>query len=158
MQDINMALGKTVRTMRLARKWTLKELSKRSGVPVGTIGALEMRDSVRSEYAAQLAHGFGVSLETLLPATDFCETHRSYEPNNPVAKSNQTTSAIDIAESLHNLRTAALHLDDADRAAVAGYVSRMIIDPDRANLVPRTLNILSPPHKGLPETGAQRAA
>ena len=158
MQDINMALGKTVRTMRLARKWTLKELSKRSGVPVGTIGALEMRDSVRSEYAAQLAHGFGVSLEALLSPDKSDVIPQDYKQNQPQAQSHQANSAIDIAESLHALRMAAHRLDDADRAAVAGYVSRMIIDPDRADLVPRTLNILSPPHKGLPETGAQRAA
>jgi len=64
-----MALGKIVKSLREARGWTLKDLSKRSGVPVGTIGALEVRDSVRSEYAAKLAIGFGIPLEELLPAT-----------------------------------------------------------------------------------------
>jgi len=64
-----MALGKTVKALREERKWTLKDLSKRSGVPVGTIGALEVRDSVRSEYAAKLAKGLGVPVEDLLSAT-----------------------------------------------------------------------------------------
>jgi len=64
-----MALGKTVKSLREALGWTLKDLSKRSGVPVGTIGALEVRDSVRSEYAAKLAKGLGVPVEDLLSAT-----------------------------------------------------------------------------------------
>jgi len=68
-QDSAMALGKTVKALREARGWTLKDLSKRSGVPIGTIGALEVRDSVRSEYAPKLAIGFGILLEELLPAT-----------------------------------------------------------------------------------------
>ena len=65
-----MALGKTVKALRDARGWTLKELSKRSGVPVGTIGALEVRDSVRSEYASKLAKGLGVALDQLIANDD----------------------------------------------------------------------------------------
>ncbi len=59
-------MGKVVKTLREQLGWTLKELSKRSGVPVGTISALENRDSVRSEYAANLAAGLGVPVERLL--------------------------------------------------------------------------------------------
>lgn len=44
----------------------LKDLAERSGVPVGTISALENRDSVRSEYTAQLARAFEVTSEQLM--------------------------------------------------------------------------------------------
>ena len=77
----------------------------------------------------------------------------------PIAPVNQAQKAIDIEASLHCLRMAALRIDDADRDALAGYVSKLIRDPERADLVPRALNILSPPaHKAMPETGAKRAA
>lgn len=61
-----MALGKNVRSLRLARGWELEDLSKRSGVKVGTISAIELRDSVRSQFAPQLADAFGIPLERLL--------------------------------------------------------------------------------------------
>ena len=60
-----MALGKNVRAIREARGWTLAELSERADVDVGTISALENRDSKRSQFAAPLAHALGVSVEEL---------------------------------------------------------------------------------------------
>lgn len=44
------------------------ELARISGVPQATISALETRDSVRSEYAPQLAKALGVSIEELVGA------------------------------------------------------------------------------------------
>ena len=61
-----MALGKQVKQYRLFHKWTLDDLSTRSGVDVGTISALEVRDSKRSEKAPALARAFGLSVEQLL--------------------------------------------------------------------------------------------
>ena len=61
-----MGIGKIVRQLRKERGWKLEELSRRSGVAVGTISAIEVRDSVRSEYASQLAHGLGVPVSVLL--------------------------------------------------------------------------------------------
>ena len=51
---------------RLALGWTLEQLSERSGVDVGTISALEVRDSKRSIKAPALAKALGISLEDLL--------------------------------------------------------------------------------------------
>ena len=63
-----MALGKQIRRYREHRDWTLERLSSESGVAVGTISALENRDSLRSIYAAKIAAAFGVSVETLMDA------------------------------------------------------------------------------------------
>jgi SOS-response transcriptional repressor LexA len=63
-----MALGKNVKALRAARKWRLKDLSALSGVDVGTIGALEVRDSAKSEHAPKLAKAFDLSLDELLSA------------------------------------------------------------------------------------------
>ena len=60
-----MALGKQIRRYRAALGLTLEQLEARTGVGVGTIAALEGRDSERSKYAARLAAGLGLSLEQL---------------------------------------------------------------------------------------------
>lgn len=61
-----MALGKNIAALREARGWTFEQLSEKSGVEVGTINALEKRDSKRSQFAPQLARAFGVPVEALL--------------------------------------------------------------------------------------------
>jgi transcriptional regulator with XRE-family HTH domain len=54
-----MALGKQIRHHRTKKGWTLEKLSAESGVDVGTINALENRDSGRSKYAPELARALG---------------------------------------------------------------------------------------------------
>lgn len=60
-----MAMGKHIKTHREARGWTLADLSERSGVELGTIGALEVRDSARSKFASAIAKAFGLTVEEL---------------------------------------------------------------------------------------------
>ncbi|HCP78967.1 MAG: hypothetical protein CML16_03150 [Pusillimonas sp.] len=60
-----MALGKQVRLYRERLSLTLEQLEEMSGVAIGTISALEVRDSVRSKYAPALANAFGLTLEQL---------------------------------------------------------------------------------------------
>ena len=60
-----MALGKNIRALRGRLDWTLEQLSERSGVEVGTISALENRDSKRSQFGTAIAKAMGVSLEDL---------------------------------------------------------------------------------------------
>lgn len=60
-----MALGKQIKKQRTARGWTLEHLSDASGVDVGTISALEVRDSARSKYASAIAAAFGLAVEQL---------------------------------------------------------------------------------------------
>ena len=45
--------------------FTLAQLSEMSGVDVGTISALEIRDSSRSKYFSPLAKAMGLSVEQL---------------------------------------------------------------------------------------------
>jgi phage repressor protein C with HTH and peptisase S24 domain len=60
-----MALGANIRRHRIASGLTLEQLSDRSGVDVGTINALENRDSRRSSYAVAIARGLGMTAEQL---------------------------------------------------------------------------------------------
>ena len=69
-----MALGARVRHLRQAQGLTLEQLSARSDVDVGTISALELRDSQRSKYAAALARGLGVPLDALLDSPSTLST------------------------------------------------------------------------------------
>lgn len=58
-------IGKTIKALRQARGWTLERLEQESGVAVGTISALETRDSSRSQYFPPLAKALGVTVEDL---------------------------------------------------------------------------------------------
>lgn len=61
-----MALGKQIKRYRELLGWTLESLSEKSRVDVGTISAMENRDSQRSKYAAPLAKALGLTLDQLL--------------------------------------------------------------------------------------------
>lgn len=63
-----MSMGKNVRAYRATLKWTLEQLAEASGVDIGTISALENRDSKRSMYATELATGLGLPIEALFVA------------------------------------------------------------------------------------------
>jgi phage repressor protein C with HTH and peptisase S24 domain len=60
-----MGLGKTIREVRQAKGWTLEKLEAESGVAMGTISALENRDSSRSQYFPQLARALGYTVEEM---------------------------------------------------------------------------------------------
>lgn len=60
-----MATGKNIEALHKARGWTLEQLSVRSEVDVGTISALERRDSTRSRFFSAIAQAFGLTVEQL---------------------------------------------------------------------------------------------
>jgi phage repressor protein C with HTH and peptisase S24 domain len=61
-----MGIGQNIRYHRATRLgWTLEQLSAQTGVDVGTISALENRDSKRSMFFAPIASGLGITLEEL---------------------------------------------------------------------------------------------
>lgn len=64
-----MTLGANLKALRERQQLTLRQLSERSGVEVGTISALEVRSSTRSEHAPALAKALGVRLEVLVGNT-----------------------------------------------------------------------------------------
>lgn len=61
-----MNFGERLRAMRLSQGWRLEDVSERSGVEVGTISALEKRNSKRTEFAPQLAAAFGMTVDEFL--------------------------------------------------------------------------------------------
>ena len=60
-----MGIGKQIRHYREKMGWTLETLSGKSGVEIGTISALETRDSKRSQHFAAIAKAMGLNLEEL---------------------------------------------------------------------------------------------
>lgn len=63
-----MALGKTIRLIRKGRGMTLDQLEQLSGVKKGTISALEIRDSGKSDHFPPIADALGLSMDDLLAA------------------------------------------------------------------------------------------
>ncbi len=78
-----MTAGKQIRHYREKLEWGQKELSIASGVEVGTISALEVRGSKRSNFLPQIAKAFGLTLEQLL------DSSRDYTLNPPSAETAQ---------------------------------------------------------------------
>lgn len=78
-----MALGKQIRKYREQIGWTLHKLSEASDVDIGTISALEHRDSERSKYFPAIAKAFGFTLEEL---ADESVTHVPNPPARTTAK------------------------------------------------------------------------
>lgn len=72
-----MAIGKQIKLYRGRLGWKLKELSELSGVEVGTISALEIRDSKKSDFFLPLAAAMGLTLEQL------ADESTEYTPNPP---------------------------------------------------------------------------
>lgn len=60
-----MALGNQIRHYREKLGLTLEQLSELSGVEVGTISALEVRNSSRSKFASPIAKSLGLTVEQL---------------------------------------------------------------------------------------------
>lgn len=84
-----MALGNNLRKARISQNLTLDQLSVMSGVDIGTISALEMRDSSRSKYFGALARALGVTLEQLesgnLPAQQVVDIYVSKDETSHLA-------------------------------------------------------------------------
>lgn len=80
-----MALGNQIRHYRTSLRLTLEELADKSGVEVGTISALENRDSQRSAFTADIARALGLTIEQLLDESrDWIKNPGTYSPA-PVA-------------------------------------------------------------------------
>lgn len=78
---MNMSTGKQIRHYRQKAKWKLEQLSDASGVDVGTISALEVRDSKRSQFFAAIAKAFGLSVEQLADESADYELVNLSDPN-----------------------------------------------------------------------------
>lgn len=86
-----MRLGSKLRARRLALGWTLETLSEASGVDVGTISAIETRNSERSKYFPALSKALGVTIEELMSAG-------ATEQPAPPGRHHQPQAAVDAME------------------------------------------------------------
>jgi len=114
-----MGLGKQVRKYREKAGWTLEQLSAKAEVDVGTISALEQRDSHRSKYTGKLAAAFGLSTDQLL------DESQAYPLFNGNAK--QASSVIGLYQTDANwpfsLSPARYHaLPDRDKGRIDGFM------------------------------------
>lgn len=72
-----MATGENIRKLRQLCGLTLEQLSELSGVEVGTISALEIRDSARSKFFPSIAKAFGISTDELSSDISFEQISRA---------------------------------------------------------------------------------
>lgn len=85
-----MAIGKRIKYYREKLGWTLEEMSSKCGVEIGTISAIENRDSDRSKYFGAIAKVFGLTIEQLSDIeTDWMST-----PSDNRESINQPSDAL----------------------------------------------------------------
>lgn len=113
-----MALGKNIKALRRDRGWTLEDLSKRSGVKIGTLGQMEARDSSRSDHAVQIAQAFGMSVEDLLTNDMSLTVHIASTP------AESTTKVISTSHVVTNATTRILQYDTGGTMGTHGLVLR----------------------------------
>lgn len=141
-----MALGKQIKKYREARGWTLEQLEDASGVPTGTINALENRDSKRSNYAQALAEALGLGLGQLLDES----TH--HQVAEPAAKAWGTThskretasqpGAVTLQQAIAVLAYHMNGLDPPLQAAVGALLAGMCTNPGNADTTSRQVTAL----------------
>lgn len=156
-----MSLGNTIKQMRESRKWTLEDLSKRSGVPIGTISALEVRNSVRSQYAKDLARGFGISLDDLesgidatppAPSSAIATTSSQpvqsvdREPNIPRFAPGRMGSESRVEKLLSLLAEDLQDVEPAKRDAVVSVMTALIKSPTDTSLIAALKALMEPAH------------
>jgi transcriptional regulator with XRE-family HTH domain len=137
-----MALGHNIRHHRERQKLTLEQLSERSAVDVGTISALENRDSKRSQYASAIARGLNMSMEQLElsidPTADDSHHLNQVVVSPAVSRLIDRLTALDAAgnwtPALQRALDALLDLAaprDAARGpeALSGVIASMAADP-----------------------------
>lgn len=113
-----MALGKRIRQFRESRGLTLEQLSILSEVDIGTISALENRDSKRSNYAPAIAKALGISLDDLYEAPVRAGGVRHMVKEPQAAYGAWPFPDVKPAEWQR--------LTDAERAEVQGFVKAMV--------------------------------
>jgi transcriptional regulator with XRE-family HTH domain len=105
-----MALGKQVALYRKKADITLERLETLSGVDIGTINALEKRDSKRSIYAPALAKAFGLTVEELLDESQSYEVKLRGLRGATIELMKRTKSAN---SALHSLDSETVSHDDS---------------------------------------------
>lgn len=132
-----MALGKNVKTLRERRGWTLKDLSKRSGgVPAGSIGALEVRDSARSEFAVRLAQALGVDVSDLMDGDVTNQPLAPVDIAQAATKSVADTALIcPIDQALQAIAALMQSLPENDRGDAVSLINTMLRKPAIATQV-----------------------
>lgn len=124
-----MALGKQVRRYRTGLGLTLEKLAELSEVEVGTISALEQRDSRRSEYGSPLAKAFGLTLEELLDETadHLPDLKAGRRPSGQQKVAESAPPAYLIPWPFAAVSRAEWHsLDETERALAETYIRGLI--------------------------------
>jgi len=132
-----MALGKQIKKYRQARGWTLEQLEEASGVPTGTINALENRDSKRSNYAQALAQALGLGLSELLDESTHHQVaeHAVRERGNGYSTKQPPTSqpgAVTLQQAINVLAYHMNGLDPPVQAAVGNLLAGLCANPANA--------------------------
>lgn len=129
-----MALGKQIKHYREKLGWKLEQLSFLSGVEVGTISALENRDSARSKFGPPIAKAFGLTMEQLL---DESSSHEAGSRSASLA-----VGALPIDQIVKELAIKIAGIEPASRSGLVPFLTALTIGPDSQDTIEAIKNYL----------------
>lgn len=132
----HMPLGSRIRYYREKAGWTLDQLSERCGVDVGTISALENRNSQRSKYAVMIAAGFGLTLNQLEDEAADYNVPAEPQPEQLGANQKPATYTPKLSHDEALLLQAFRAASEETRAAMLAFAKSVL--PDRKGFDRRT--------------------
>lgn len=141
---MQMGIGKNIKYHRDIRlKWTLERLSEASGVDVGTISALENRDSKRSMHFGAIAKGLGLTLDELqINPEEWGKSHSKSEASDPTI---QDKSQPTVAETIERLGALLAAANPSTRESVADLLLNYSRDPAQGAQIIKAIELLLKP-------------
>lgn len=130
-----MALGKNIKFHRERLGLTLLQLSDASGVDVGTISALEVRDSRRSQYGSAIAAAMGMTFEQLAGS----DLPQDQPPPLAPSKADPVSSIDGLMTALSPMLADA---PDALKSAVLALVTKYNNDPAEGERIAEAIKLL----------------
>lgn len=136
----SMSLGSRIRHYRKKARWTLEKLSEECGVDVGTISAIENRESQRSKYAVEIAAGFGLTLNQLQDENADYDVPMKPQADVLAVKQPAAPYVPKISEEEAMLLQAYRSASEETRAAMLAIAKSVLQIPDRKHFERRTGN------------------
>ena len=142
---MDMGIGKNIRFHRDVRlNWTLEKLSEASGVDVGTISALEMRDSKRSQYFGPIAKGLGLTIDELQIDPEEWINQQG-QVRIDLTEKEESKKPQTIASTIEQFGTLLSKAPAATRQAVADLILNYSSDPSQGAQIAKAIELLLKP-------------
>lgn len=147
-----MSLGSQVKKYRQKFGMTQDQLASAAGMPIGTLGMLENRNSRSSKYAADIAKALGLTLDQLLDeSTDYERDENIAPPTPPQGKFPPPLPVLTLPEGIDGKGTPIDYVWSAyphnDDSFAIRFDYDALIDLERKNVIRKGCIVAFDPKK-----------